>query len=78
MGVAFVPLNLEWSSRRATQPWPKDAVVRVTDSNGTVVAAYPQFSDVGQRLDVLAPAGATKGFVVATSRISKSNDSLGV
>ena len=78
-GVAFVPLNLEWLSRElASKSWPKDAVIRVTDTNDVVVAAYPQSSEVGQRLDALAPGSVSERFVVARSPVKQSDERLSV
>lgn len=77
-GVVFVPLSLDWMNRElASRPWPQGAVVRVTDVNGVVVAAYPRTSDVGQRLDRLTRDGV-RNVVVATSPIRQSGERLSV
>ena len=76
-GVAFVPLNLEWlSNELASKPWPKNTVVRVTDTNGVVVAAYPNMSEIGHRLAVLAHS--SDGLVVATTPIKQADERLSV
>ena len=77
-GVVFVPLNLDWMNRElASQPWPKDAVVRVTDTNGVVVAAHPRQSEVGQRLDQLT-RDRVRDVVVGTSPIRQGGERLSV
>src|SRR5205085_4336688 len=78
-GVAFVPLNLEWlSTELASMSWPKDAVIRVTDTNKVVIAAYPRSSEIGQPLDALDRGSLRDGFVVATSPIKGSDGRLSV
>jgi signal transduction histidine kinase/CheY-like chemotaxis protein len=50
-GVAFAPLNLEWlNGQLRSRPWPAGSVARITDWNGTVLAAFPDHEAIGTRL----------------------------
>ena len=68
-GIAFVPVNLAWLTERLrSRPWPAAAVARVTDRNGTIVAAYPDDSEVGKRLPPSwgTPSAARRGASLVT------------